>query len=709
MKLLKSSLFVFCALVCTYSRAQTCTNVSYGSLTAGTITAPAQVNEYCFTGNAGDLIDFTISTSSGLSPKLQLYTSTGTLVGTNNLAFCSGTAMQWWGVKLPSAGTYKLLVSDCAATGTGTYDVYLQRTNVPAGTTPVLGGVTSGKISTATQSNTYTFSLNAGDEVTLSIVSSGLSPEMVLYNPDGTQFGESNLAFCSGTAMDWIPNTPVSKAGTYTLLVNACGAQAVGSYSFYLQRTNNPFAPVSSLLWGQDQSGSITAVPQSQVYSFPGTANDVMNLTVAATGFSPKLVIYSPNGTLFGQNNLAFCSGSTLQWNNIKITATGTYRVFVKDCSDTLIGKYNLSSQCFGECARPKPTVSTILPTSAVEGSGAVVLTVNGTNFFSDSVVEFNSKQLVTTFVNSGQLKATIPVADLTTPGSYPVEVFTPTPGGGYSNPVTFIVTGPVITSLSPPSTIARAAGFTLIVNGAGFVTTSFVYWNATALTTTYVSATQLKATVPAAEITTAGVFPITVHNGTVTSPRANFTVDNPPPGITSLSPSSIIVGGTAFSLVVNGSGFVPGSLVEWNGQGLATAYVSSSELRATVPASDVVSGTAKITASSVAPGGGATGALLLTINNPVAVVSSISPVSATHGAAAFTLTVNGYDFNEGAQVLWNGVGLTTALVNDTQLHATVPAADITTAGKPTVTVKNPAPTPKASAAVTFTINGNDQ
>jgi hypothetical protein len=706
MKLLKSSLLVFCALVCTYSRAQTCTNVTFGSVTAGSITAAAQVNEYCFTANAGDMMDFTISTSSGLSPKLQLYTSTGTLVGTNNLAFCSGTAMQWWGVKLPSAGTYKLLVSDCAATGTGTYDVYLQRTNAPGGaTTPGLGGVTSGKISTPAQSNTYTFSLNAGDYLTFSMVSSGLSPEMVLYNPDGTQFGESNLAFCSGTAMDWIPNVPVSKAGTYTLLVNACGAQATGSYSFYLQRTNNTFSPVPSLLWGQDQSGSIAAVPQSQVYSFPGTANDVMNLTVAATGFSPKLVIYSPNGTLFSQNNLAFCSGATLQWNNIKLPTTGTYRVFVKDCSDTLIGKYNLSNQCFGVCARPRPTETSISPTSAVEGSAAVALTVNGTNFFSDSYVEFNGIKLTTTFVNSSQLKATIPAADLKMPGSYSVVVFTPTPGGGTSNSILFTVTGPRITSLSPASAIARGAGFTLIVNGVGFVTTSVVYWNTTALPTTYVSATQLKATVSAADILTAGAFPITVHNGAVSSPPSTFTVDNPPPGITSLSPSSIIVGGTAFSLLVNGSGFVPGSLVEWNGLSLATAYVSPTELRATVPASDSVSGTAKITASSVAPGGGTTAALPLTINNPVPVVSSISPASATHGAAAFTLTVNGYDFNEGAQVFWNTVGLTTTFVNDTQLHATVPAADLTTAGKPTVTVKNPAPTPKASAAVTFTIN----
>jgi hypothetical protein len=48
---------------------------------------------------------------------------------------------------------------------------------------------------------------------------------------------------------------------------------------------------------------------------------------------------------------------------------------------------------------------------------------------------------------------------------------------------------------------------------------------------------------------------------------------------ITTLSPSSTYAGNPAFTLVVNGSGFVPQSFVQWNGSDLATTYVSSTQL----------------------------------------------------------------------------------------------------------------------------------
>lgn len=73
----------------------------------------------------------------------------------------------------------------------------------------------------------------------------------------------------------------------------------------------------------------------------------------------------------------------------------------------------------------------------------------------------------------------------------------------------------PLITSLSPPSATAGGAGFTLTVNGTGFMPGSVVFWNSTALTTTYVNANQLTATVPASLIAVGTVNPaiVTVFN----------------------------------------------------------------------------------------------------------------------------------------------------------------------------------------------------
>lgn len=91
---------------------------------------------------------------------------------------------------------------------------------------------------------------------------------------------------------------------------------------------------------------------------------------------------------------------------------------------------------------------------------------------------------------------------------------------------------------------------------------------------------------------------------------------------------------------------------------------------------------------------------------NPVpSLTSPLVPSSATHGGKSFTLTVNGSKFVSGCTVEWNGKGVATTLVNSGQVTAKITAADIATAGKASVTVKNPAPGGGVSNALTFTIN----
>ncbi len=58
-------------------------------------------------------------------------------------------------------------------------------------------------------------------------------------------------------------------------------------------------------------------------------------------------------------------------------------------------------------------------------------------------------------------------------------------------------------------------------------------------------------------------------------------------PTITSISPNTVAAGSAAFTLTVAGSGF-SGSVITWNGQGLATSVISSTQLTAAVPASFV-------------------------------------------------------------------------------------------------------------------------
>jgi hypothetical protein len=69
----------------------------------------------------------------------------------------------------------------------------------------------------------------------------------------------------------------------------------------------------------------------------------------------------------------------------------------------------------------------------------------------------------------------------------------------------------PVAGSLSPATAVAGSAGFTLTVNGSGFVATSVVRWNGTSRTTMFVSATQLQTAITASDLATSGSVPVSV------------------------------------------------------------------------------------------------------------------------------------------------------------------------------------------------------
>jgi hypothetical protein len=514
--------------------------LSYDTVTAGTISAAAQTNNYTFAANANDILDFTVvTTSASLHPCIQVSTyPAGTPVAKGG-SCPGGTDVELNGLAIPSAGTYTLSVKDYYDAYTGNYNVFLQRTDGPYGAVMLpIGAVQTGTIGSATQSNAYTFNANADDVFNFTVVttSSSLHPCMQVYNAAGTPVAKGGA--CPGGTDVELNGFAVPSAGTYSVIVKDYYDAYTGDYNIFLQRTNDPANPID-VLFDQTMTGAISAVAQSNAYTFNGTANDILNFTVVTTNGSlhPCMQIYNsagatvPNGSSCPGGGQATLSGFT-------VPSTGIYFVILKDYYDAYVGNYNISVQCSGTCLLPVPTLASISPPSALAGSGGFTLTVNGANFAnveSNSVVQWNGNPLATTYVSSSQMTAAVPATDVATAGTPSVTVFTPTPGGGTSNSLPFTVNNPVpaLTSISPTNTSAGGPAFTLTVNGSNFVQGSWVQWNTFSLFTTYVSATQLTALVPAGDISSSGPATITVFNPTPgggTSNGITFTV-NPPSG----------------------------------------------------------------------------------------------------------------------------------------------------------------------------------
>ncbi len=88
--------------------------------------------------------------------------------------------------------------------------------------------------------------------------------------------------------------------------------------------------------------------------------------------------------------------------------------------------------------------------------------------------------------------------------------------GCGYSKPMAAAPTPgvvPTITQLMPDTVASGGPAFTLTVNGTGFGTTAMVNWSGSQQATTYVTANQLAAMIPAAAIATPGTVSVTVTN----------------------------------------------------------------------------------------------------------------------------------------------------------------------------------------------------
>ena len=92
----------------------------------------------------------------------------------------------------------------------------------------------------------------------------------------------------------------------------------------------------------------------------------------------------------------------------------------------------------------PIPLLSLpLLPDAAAPGGAGFTLTVNGAGFLSGATVNFNGTALATTFVNSGQLTAVVPAADIASAGTASISVVNPSPGGFSSNPLSFSIATP--------------------------------------------------------------------------------------------------------------------------------------------------------------------------------------------------------------------------------------------------------------------------
>jgi len=187
---------------------------------------------------------------------------------------------------------------------------------------------------------------------------------------------------------------------------------------------------------------------------------------------------------------------------------------------------------------------------------------------------------------------------------------------------------------------------------------------------------------------------------------------------VTNIAPNGLPAGSGSFLLTVNANqlnGFNSTTVVQWNGQKLASTFVDTTTMTATVPANLLAKpGTAFVNTLSAQSGTGKNGlSNTLAFNiygapNPLPTLTSVTPGTASACGtsctnAALTITVVGTNFlqssnNGGSLVTFTDkltpmqqpAALSITSFSDTQIQAVIPGAFLANPDTATIVVSNP-------------------
>ncbi len=321
-----------------------------------------------------------------------------------------------------------------------------------------------------------------------------------------------------------------------------------------------------------------------------------VQFSVTLTGVNDT-VVWSVNGVSGGNNTLG------------KITTTGLYTAPNADPGVTpplkIRAALTTAPATFAESAvtwlTPAPTITSLTPTAVNVGTFTVTLT--GTGFVTGSVINLNSTPQPTTFISTTQLSFQ---ATITTPQTVSLTVTNPNPGGETSGARSLQIMPPVSLTITPTTVNVRAGTtqkFTPHLSNAVDKTVNWSVNNVpggSAATGTIASdGTYTPPALPPA-VNVVEIEAAAVADPTATA-KAQVTIFNPTPVILSTTPQKFTFGSQ--TITIDGTGFVPGSVIQLAGAAQTTTYVSATRLTASVNITPTPGGLLGVTVANPQPG----------------------------------------------------------------------------------------------------------
>ncbi len=549
------------------------------------------------------------------------------------------------------------------------------------------------------------------------------SRNVTVTDPDGTS-ATANFAFAVNAAPTITSTSPSSRgqgASSQTVAIKGSGFVNGAGSSFGAGVTVNSttFKSSTELTANITIEASASTGPRTVTVTNPdqGTGSlanaftinvppnvESTNPSSRSQGASKQTVAIKGSGFASGASS-SFGSGVIVESTSFvsstelsaKITveasaSTGARTVTVTNPDggvDTLTGGFTVTTG---------PSVEAVSPNTGHKG-GSQVVTIKGSGFASGATSVFGSGITVnsTTFKSSTELTASITIEAGASSGARTVTVTNADSGSGSLASAFTVNSAPSIESLSPSSRPQGASSQTIVVKGANFesgagLVVSLSGTGITVNSTTFVSSTEVSASITVASNATTGARTLTLTNPDTTTATATFTV-NALPTVTSTSPSSRGQGASSQTVAIKGSGFASGATSGF-GSGItvnSTTFKSSTELTANITIeSGATVGVRAVTVTNADGGSGSLATAFTVTAGPN--VESTSPSSRGQGASAQTVAIKGSGFVSGATSSF-GSGITvnsTTFKSSTELTANISVESGASTGARTVTVTNP-------------------
>ncbi len=526
----------------------------------------------------------------------------------------------------------------------------------------------------------------------------------------------------------------VDRMGDAYFTALASGASQSGSQQLYLYRA--ALQP--------DGSYTYTSIGSGLVNPTALATDGLGNAYVLDAGATPSPVVYKFDFS--GAPALSFANtgaGSTSTGNAQTVTVTNYGNMPLQLSGITVPADFSIDSSIANACTASTSLAAlescvlsiSFTPTTALNGAQSIALSES----ISIASNTLNTASTTSTIAVTGTEvlpAAATPVISLaagtyapgqpvtisdTTPGATIYYAINGTPVAGtnpYNGAITVNTTETVeaiavansYTNSAPASaayliespaslpTFSVAAG---TYNSAQIVTLSdttpgAILYYTTDGTTPTISSTQYYGAITVSSTETLAVMATADNYSQSAVATSAYTIlaPNLAPIISSLSPAYDSAGGAAFTLTVNGTGFMNGSMLYWGTTALPTTYVSATQLTAAVTAAQIASaGQTSISVQTPAPGGGTSSALQFEVD------------SAESGATAPTLTVVTATVTGGAAASYT-VTLPSTVESATASCLNLPAGALCSYSATTnaLTITTSSTTPKGTYQITVVV-----